>query len=72
MCLMTIFFIIRFRYTIMKWLIWGASGWIGHDVCNILYKMNEEVVEAQSRADDEQAVEEELLNVKPDRVVSLI
>ncbi|ARF12675.1 dTDP-4-dehydrorhamnose reductase [Klosneuvirus KNV1] len=56
----------------MKWLVFGLKGWLGGYTGNILRDMNEEVIEAKSRADDEDAVEKELLEVKPDRVISLI
>lgn len=56
----------------MKWLVFGLKGWLGSYVGKILTDMNEEVVEAVSRADDEGAVEQELLSIKPDRVISLI
>jgi len=55
----------------MKWLIYGR-GWISGIFCELLEKDNETIIYAESRADDEKAVEEELINVKPDRVVSLI
>lgn len=56
----------------MKWLIYGSKGWIGGQVCELLEKENETVIHAKARADDEQAVEKELIDVMPDRVVSLI
>lgn len=56
----------------MKWLVFGLNGWLGGYVGKILKDMNEEVVGAKSRADDEEAVEKELLDIKPDRVISLI
>jgi len=57
---------------IMKFLIWGSNGWIGKMCVDLLHKMGEEIIEAKSRADDEEAVEKELLEVKPDRVMSFI
>ena len=56
----------------MKWLIWGSNGWIGKQVCEILNQMNETVIYATSRADNETDVEEELKKNKPDRLISLI
>lgn len=56
----------------MKWLVYGYNGWIGQQVVKILLDQGETVVGAKSRADEEDDVEAELLNVKPDRVVSLI
>lgn len=52
----------------MKWLIYG-KGWIAQQFCSLL---TDNVIYAVSRADDEQEVEKEILEVKPDRVVSLI
>ena len=56
----------------MKWLIYGSKGWIGGYVKEILVKMNEEVIDAQARADDEKGVEEEIIKYIPDRIISLI
>ena len=56
----------------MKWLIYGTKGWIGGMVKIYLEKMGETVVCATSRADDEKSVEDEILSVEPDRIVSLI
>jgi 3,5-epimerase/4-reductase len=56
----------------MKWLIYGSNGWIGGMVSNYLKSLGEEVVSAKSRADDEVCVEKEILEVKPDRIVSFI
>lgn len=56
----------------MKWLIYGGNGWIGSMVCEHLISLNATVVIAKSRADDEVAVASEVVDVKPDRIVSLI
>lgn len=56
----------------MKWLLYGHKGWIGLQLIDILEKMGETVIKAESRADDEKAVEEELLRTMPDQVVSSI
>lgn len=56
----------------MKWLIYGADGWIGGQVCDILIRMSETVVKAKMRADNETDVAFEIANTKPDRVISLI
>ena len=56
----------------MKWLIFGGKGWIGSNVSDYLLQQNEVVIHAESRADEETAVENELLKIKPDRVISLI
>jgi len=56
----------------MKWLIYGGNGWIGTQVCSILDSMNETVIKSVLRVDDEMSIEEELISIKPDRVMSLI
>jgi 3,5-epimerase/4-reductase len=56
----------------MKWLVYGSKGWIGGMVKTYLENKGETVICANSRADDEKAVEEEILSVEPDRIVSLI
>lgn len=56
----------------MKWLIYGHKGWIGKQVCQILEDMREVIIYGESRADNDVDVENELLEHKPDRVVSLI
>ena len=56
----------------MKWLVYGSKGWIGGMVCSYLRNNGETVVEAVSRADDENAVENELMSISPDRILCLI
>ena len=56
----------------MKWLIFGASGWIGNQVCLILNKMGESIIHAKSRADNEKDVENEIIQTQPDRILSFI
>src|SRR5579863_951749 len=56
----------------MKWLIYGANGWIGGQVCDILEKMGEIVIISEKRVDDVDQIKHELLYVRPDRVISLI
>jgi len=56
----------------MKWLIYGYKGWIGGQVCQILNNLNEIIIPAQSRADDEIQVEKEIQETNPDRIISLI
>lgn len=56
----------------MKWLLFGANGWIGQQLSELLIDEGETVIAATSRADDVAAVRQELSTVKPDRVVSLI
>lgn len=57
----------------MKILIYGGKGWIGGLVCDYLSKNPDYiVVHGLSRADDEVNVENEILQTKPDRILSLI
>lgn len=56
----------------MRWLIFGAKGWIGDMVCKYLDFLGETVISATSRADHEEDVRSELQTVKPDRVMSFI
>ena len=44
-------------------LIFGANGWIGTKVYNLLVDMNKTVYKASSRADDYSAVEQDLLEI---------
>lgn len=53
------------------WLVWGANGWIGSMVVKVLENTNEKVVVANSRCDNEEEVEKEILLYKPDRMISL-
>ncbi|ARF09734.1 dTDP-4-dehydrorhamnose reductase [Indivirus ILV1] len=55
----------------MRFLIYGKL-WIAQMVEKLLQDQGEEVVYAESRADNEIDVEKELLSVKPDRVLSFI
>lgn len=56
----------------MKWLVYGGLGWIGSMITSRLREMEEVVIEAEGRADDEVQVEQVLLEHKPDRVLCLI
>ena len=58
----------------LLWLIYGGKGWIGGLVLDIINRLrpSDTWSIANSRADDEAAVEEELVRIKPDRVISLI
>lgn len=51
-----------------KWLLYGGNGWIGGMVEAELRKRGEEVVRADARADDQDAVAEELRRVRPTHV----
>lgn len=56
----------------MKWLVYGSKGWIGGMVVSELTKNGEQVVAAEARADQEDAVELEIQAVQPDRIICLI
>lgn len=57
----------------MKWLVYGANGWIGGQVCDTLSKSYENVViKADARVDDSQSVRLEIEATQPDRVICLI
>jgi len=58
----------------LKWLIYGHKGWIGGQILEALKtaRPQDAVLLASSRADDEVGVEQELLTLRPDRVISLI
>jgi 3,5-epimerase/4-reductase len=56
----------------MKWLVYGSKGWIGGMVVDLLQQSGDTVVESSVRADNEVDVENELISISPDRVVSLI
>jgi len=55
----------------MKFLIYGHKGWIGRQVVALI-KHGYEVNLGDARADDEKAVETEILKVMPDRIICLI
>jgi 3,5-epimerase/4-reductase len=57
----------------MKWLIYGGNGWIGTYVISVINRDNEQVVVlGTARLNNMKDVEKELLDVKPDRVISII
>ncbi|CAK9047999.1 5-epimerase/dTDP-4-dehydrorhamnose reductase (dTDP-L-rhamnose synthase) [Durusdinium trenchii] len=49
--------------------VWGARGWIGGQVCELLEARGAEVVRAESRLEDRAAIEAELDRTRPDRVI---
>jgi len=55
----------------MKFLIYGHKGWIGRQVVALI-KHGYEVNLGDARADDEKAVETEILKIMPDRIICLI
>jgi 3,5-epimerase/4-reductase len=56
----------------MKWLIYGSKGWIGGMVKDFLEGASETVIDAMARADDEVAVDREISELKPDRILCFI
>ena len=56
----------------MKVLFYGSRGWIGKQFVEYLNKNNVEYVEADERADDEKAVEKEIINTNPTHIISFI
>jgi 3,5-epimerase/4-reductase len=58
----------------LKWLIYGHKGWIGGQLLEALRKSRpqDSVLLAAARADNEVEVEQELITLRPDRIISLI
>ena len=56
----------------MKFLVYGCQGWIGSKVYNHLKSNQYEVIEGNSRVNDVKQLENEILNVKPTHLLSLI
>jgi dTDP-4-dehydrorhamnose reductase len=56
----------------MKWLIYGHNGWIGSYVCELLEKDGHDIIRTNTRADNEKAVEDDIITHNPDRVMSFI
>lgn len=58
----------------MIWLIYGAKGWIGGMVTEYISKHRPDdlIVVGNARADDEEAVYDEIVHIQPDRVMSFI
>lgn len=56
----------------LTWLIYGSQGWIGQQVCELLKPISKQVIYGKARCDLETDVELEILNTKPDRIISLI
>ena len=54
------------------WLLFGAKGWIGSMVLELLNAQKETVYIAESRSDNIKDVEEEIQRIKPTHVVSWI
>lgn len=56
----------------LKFLIYGTRGWIGNKVYQHLKENNHHVVSGNVRVNDVKALEQEILEVKPTHVISLI
>jgi nucleoside-diphosphate-sugar epimerase len=56
----------------MKFLVYGKNGWIGGKVFNLLEKEGLEVVEGKCRVNKIEDIEEEIKNVQPTHIISLI
>lgn len=56
----------------MKVLFYGSRGWIGKQYVEYLNKNNVEYVEADERADNEKAVEKEIIDTNPTHIISFI
>lgn len=56
----------------MKVLIYGANGWIGKQVCNLLDSMNINWVEGKVRAENINELENEINNLSPTHIMSFI
>jgi nucleoside-diphosphate-sugar epimerase len=56
----------------MKFLVYGVNGWIGGKVYKLLQEKGVEVVAGNSRVNDIKNLEEEIKEVKPTHVISLI
>ena len=56
----------------MKVLFYGSRGWIGKQFVEYLNKNNVEYVESVARADNEKAVEKEIMDNNPTHIISFI
>ena len=56
----------------MKFLVYGVNGWIGSKVFKQLQEENVDVIAGNSRVDNVKDLEEEILNVNPTHIISLI
>lgn len=56
----------------MKVLIYGSSGWIGGQVCQLLNKMGIDFIKGQVRAEDIVGLEKEIKEIEPTHVMSFI
>lgn len=56
----------------LKIMVFGGKGWIGGQIIEEIKKAGHEAINADSRADNVEAVRKNITDVKPDRVISLI
>ena len=56
----------------MKILLYGANGWIGEQLYEILKKLSHVVVVGAVRAEDQKGVEDEIKTVQPTHIMSMI
>ena len=56
----------------MKVLFYGSRGWIGKQFVEYLNDNNVKYIEADARADDENAVENEVIRYSPTHIISFI
>jgi nucleoside-diphosphate-sugar epimerase len=56
----------------MKFLVYGTRGWIGAKVFKLLQEYNIDAVEGNSRINNIKELEEEIIQVQPTHIVSLI
>lgn len=56
----------------MKFLVYGVNGWIGGKVYKLLQEKNVSVVSGNCRVNDIKKLEEEIREIKPTHVISLI
>ena len=56
----------------MKVLFYGSRGWIGKQFVEYLNDNNVNYIEADARADDENAVENEVIRYSPTHIISFI
>ena len=56
----------------MKILFYGAKGWIGGQVIQILNKLGHQIIEGIVRAENYKELEDEIINVNPTHIMSFI
>lgn len=56
----------------MIFLLYGANGWIGKQLLGILKSKNYKIIYGQSRVDNKEELENEIKNISPTHIISLI